>query len=106
MGLHSFANQRDGNEKTIVDALRKLGASVHRMDKPCDLLVGFRGKNFLLEVKLPMGPRGGTSHSQLNDEQTTFFRSWYGQFEVVRSTEDAIDVITSGRTPPVGSFLQ
>ena len=101
MGLARHANQRDGNEKNIVDALRKIGATVFRMDKPCDLLVGFRGRNYLLEVKLPLGPRGGTAHSQLNEWQREFDDMWHGQFTVVRSPEEAIGYLTA--TVPAGS---
>jgi len=101
MGLHSHANQRDGNETIIVNALQGIGASVYRLDKPCDLLVGFRGRNYLLEIKLPVGPRGGTSHSRLNDLQEEFAATWRGQFEVVRSVEDAIEAITGSVVQPL-----
>lgn len=97
MGLARHGNTRDTNEKDIVKAIRRIGAKVVHMDKPCDLLVGYRGQNFLLEVKLPMGPRGGSSHSQLNDDQKDFDSTWPGQFDVVRTAEDAIEVLT---TPP------
>jgi hypothetical protein len=40
MGLHSYANQRDRNEKPIVEVFERLGASVWRTDTPCDLIVG------------------------------------------------------------------
>jgi hypothetical protein len=105
MGLHSYANTRDGNEKAIVDALLQIGASVFRLDKPCDLLVGYRGLNFLLEVKLPLGPKGGSSHSELNDWQKEFDQAWHGDFQVVRSPEEAIEYVTAPvhyhRTAPV-----
>ena len=94
MGLARYANTRDGNEKPIVDALIRIGCSVFRLDKPCDLLVGYRGVNFLLEIKLPLGPRGGKAHSDLNDSQKEFDATWRGQFEVVRSPEDAIEIVT------------
>jgi hypothetical protein len=98
MGLARHSNTRDVNEKPIVAALRQIGCKVVYMDRPCDLLVGYRGQNFLLEVKLPLGPRGGSSHSELNDDQKDFERTWPGQFAVVRSPEEAIEVVT---TPPV-----
>jgi len=99
LGLHSYANTRDGNEKNIVDALLQIGATVERLDQPCDLLVGFRGKNFLFEVKLPLGVRGGKAHSQLNDAQALFDQTWRGQFDVVRCPEDAIELVTSSVVP-------
>ena len=94
MSLARYSNQRDGNEKNIVDAMQSVGASVYRLDQPCDLLVGYRGKNYLIEVKLPLGPRGGAAHSKLNDVQEEFAATWRGQFEIVRSPEDAIEAIT------------
>jgi hypothetical protein len=99
MGLHSHANQRDGNEKAIVDALLHIGASVVRLDKPCDLLVGYRGCTYLFEVKLPLGPRGGSSHSKLNEYQSGFAQTWRGQFDVIRSAEDAIEILTAVSLP-------
>lgn len=95
MGLSRYANQRDSNEKEIVQALERIGASVYRLDKPCDLLVGYRGVNWLIEVKLPKGPRGGESHSHLNDSQVDFQRGWRGQFDVVRSAAEAVFLVSS-----------
>jgi len=53
--------KRDVNEKDIVDGLRAVSATVDRIneeDMP-DLIVGFRGVNYLIEIKPPPGPRGG-----------------------------------------------
>ncbi len=93
MALSRYANQRDANEQLIVDALVGVGASVERLDTPLDLLVGFRGVNYLLEVKLPLGPRGGKSGSSLTSDQVTFFRTWRGQRCVVRSWNEALMAI-------------
>ena len=45
----------DRNQPEIVEALRKLGASVQPLhtvhDSVPDLLIGYQGRNFLLEVK-------------------------------------------------------
>ena len=93
MGLHSYANQRDGNEQEIVDALLAVGASVDRVDEPCDLIVGYRGVTYLLEVKLPKGPEGGTSHSTLTPKEMEFQGRHKGRIYVVRSIEDALRAI-------------
>jgi hypothetical protein len=55
VSLKSWSAKRDGNEKPIVAALRKAGASVIRLSEPGapDLLVLFRGKLSLLEIKMP-----------------------------------------------------
>jgi hypothetical protein len=93
MGLSRYGNQRDANEPEIVAALTKIGATVMRIDTPADLLVGYRGRTFLLEVKLPPGPRGGTSHSKLTPDQVTFERDWAGQYDVARTVHEAFDAI-------------
>ncbi len=56
------AARRDQSEPAIVDALRAAGASVTVIgqgDGVPDLLVGFEGRNYLIEVKNPLGPQGG-----------------------------------------------
>ena len=58
MTLARFAKKRDANEAEIVQALREAGALVHPLDRPVDLLVGFRGAWTLLEVKRPKGAVG------------------------------------------------
>ena len=73
--------KRDENEPEIVEALEAVGASVLRLDD-VDLLVGFRGINYLLEVKTPKG--------KLNKKQQKFFRSWVGQVNIVRTVDDAL----------------
>lgn len=49
--------RRDENEPGIVNALELIGAKVVRAHQPCDLIVGYRGKTFLLEVENPDGDR-------------------------------------------------
>ena len=46
-----LAAKRDGTESDIVDALMKVGAHVIRLDQPFDLLVAYKGKLTLIEVK-------------------------------------------------------
>jgi hypothetical protein len=47
--------RRDANEVEIVSALELVGARVWRLDKPFDLLAGWGGRLFLLEVKQAKG---------------------------------------------------
>jgi hypothetical protein len=51
MSLPRYKAKRDASEPAIVKALEGMGCSVWRMDTPCDLLVGFAGKNHLAECK-------------------------------------------------------
>lgn len=102
MGLLSHANTRDANEPEIVDALLAAGASVDRVDTPCDLIVGHFGENgepvtTLMEVKLPLGPQGGDSHSRLTPTEMEFHGRHKGVIVVVRDPEDALRAI--GKRP-------
>ena len=76
--------KRDENEQEIVDALRAVGASVLLIDD-IDLIVGFRGVNYLLEVK--------TATGKLNKKQEKFFRGWVGQVNIVRTVDQALGLI-------------
>lgn len=83
MTLKRYATRRDGNEGAIVDAIEAHGMQVLRIDQPCDLLVGYGGVNYLLEVKsCPKAP--------LTPIQEQMRDHWPGQFEVVRSPDEAL----------------
>jgi hypothetical protein len=57
MSLHRRNPRRDRNERLLIDYLQKAGAVVHRISGPGlpDLLVGYRKRWLLLEVKSPKG---------------------------------------------------
>jgi hypothetical protein len=79
----------DANQAEIVAALRKAGATVeplHRQGGGCpDLLVGYRGENFLIEIKIP-------SEKQ-NELQRLWAADWRGLAYVAHSTEEALKSI-------------
>jgi hypothetical protein len=97
-----YAKQRDKNEPAIVKALVAAGATVTRISEMGvpDLLVGFRGDTFLLEVKRPVGPRGGRRPKGGLDErglaktQVEWWAKWTGRPPVVvTSPEEALAAI-------------
>lgn len=51
MSLVRYAKRRDLAEAGIVDALEAMGCLVYRLDVPADLLVYWRGRWVVLEVK-------------------------------------------------------
>ena len=61
----------DANQDQIVSALRSAGASVWIIGLPVDLLVGYKGHTFLVEVK-------STSKKRLTSLQADFFENWGG----------------------------
>lgn len=83
MARYSY-HQLDPNHRAIRAVLEAVGASVD-VKGPLDLLVGFRGKNYLLEVKAEKG--------KLRPSQEKFFGRWQGQAVVVRTINDALRAI-------------
>jgi Holliday junction resolvase len=79
----------DANQAEIVEALRKRGASVQSLAAVGkgvpDLLVGYAGHTFLLEVK---GANG-----KLTDDQKIWHAGWNGQVAIVRTVKEALRVL-------------
>lgn len=101
MSLHRWDARRDDNEAAIVKALRAAGATVIQLSgrKVCDLLVGFRGKTFLMGVKKPDGPRGG-KRARLRKSGDHRPEQWAGgPWEIVTTEEQALRLLLG--EPPV-----
>ena len=85
----------DANQAEIVADLRKCGASVHDLHEVgsgCpDIVVGFRGVNYLIEIK--------ALDEKLNIRQITWHREWQGQVSIARTSEEALHII--GVLPPI-----
>ncbi len=92
-------HQLDPNHRTIRDGLKAIGASVDSRG-PLDLLVGFRGVNYLLEVK---APGSNVGRRKLRPSQAKFLKGWQGQADVVRTLDDALEAI--GAVSSLGSRL-
>ncbi len=88
MSLARRAAKRDASEPEIVTTLEQCGFSVFRLNEPCDLLVGFRGKNYLVECKT-----NGTAYGKdLNSNQQAFNDFWRGGKMVrIGSATEAMD---------------
>ena len=100
MTIHRRAARRDQGEAAIVNALRKVGAVVRHVSAEGlpDLLVGHGGRWLWLEVKQPLGSRGGKSKDgqRLQPAQALFFAEALLNglpAHVVRSPEQALAVI-------------
>lgn len=89
--MPKYAAKVDRNQREIVDALKSCGCHVMFIGKPVDLLIGVRGKNLLLEVKVPKAK--GEPGGKLTPEQEVFFKEWRGQKAVVRTAEEALIVV-------------
>lgn len=86
----------DANQKTIVAALRAIGACVIDLSGSgggvMDLLVIYRGRIFLIEVKNMKGRGKVLTPAQI--ELHALIRAAGGEVHVVCSVEDAIAVVT------------
>lgn len=84
----------DRNQSEIVRALRQLGCSVQSLaeiGQGCpDLLVGFRGENFLMEVKDGMAK---PSAQKLTECEKLWHKTWSGKVVIVTSAKEAIALV-------------
>lgn len=87
MSVKRYAAKRDKNEADIVRVLEYVGATVTPLsDKGVpDLLVGYDGENYLLEVK----DKRGT----LTSDQVEWHEAWAGSVQVVRDADEALRAI-------------
>lgn len=107
-----FRRKVDANQKAIVEVLRSVGATVvllHAVGGGIpDLLVGYRQRTWLLEVKrigrddVP-GKRltGGRSMTATAERQKAFHDAWRGgPVSIVRSADEALRLISSSPSSP------
>ena len=84
----------DANQKEIVSALRKVGASVAVTSNVAggfpDIVAGFQGRNYLIEIKDGSKPPSGR---KLTPDEIEFHQKWFGQISVVNSVDEAISLI-------------
>ena len=96
----------DRNQPEIVKGLRQYGATVTSLaavGAGCpDLLVGYRGANYLMEVK---DGELAPSARALRPTQVEWHGDWRGQVAVVYSLDDAIDVLRSGGQVPLVGII-
>ena len=90
----------DANQAEIVEELRAIGCTVlllHQVGNGCpDILVGYRGNNWLFEVKDGAKP---PSARKLTDAEQKFFDEWRGQRSVVNDVYEAIEYLTHYDSP-------
>lgn len=84
----------DGNQNEIVKALRELGASVlitSQLKNCFDILVGFRGTTYIMEIKDGSLP---PSKRMLTEGEQRFRDTWKGgTYHIVHNVEEAIHIL-------------
>ena len=90
------ASRVDANQADIVHALRGIGCSVlhtHQLKNCFDILVGYRSRTFLMEIKDPSQPAG---KRKLTAGEEEFRRTWRGSpYHVVHTVDEAIRIVTT-----------
>ena len=84
-----YHSKVDANQPQILKQLKQLGISykpVHQIKGFCDIIVGFKGKNYLFEIK-PNDKAKLTSGEQL------FHDYWSGQINVVTSIDEILNIL-------------
>ena len=88
----------DANQAEVVDALRAVGATVDSAASMGggfpDLVVGYKGATFLIEVKNAEGLNGRVRRGQgMTPDQVRWHARWRGHVAVVSSAEEALAAI-------------
>ena len=88
----------DGNHAEIVRVLLKAGATVlslaHIGHGVPDILVGFRKRNILMEIK---DSSQSPSKRRLTADQKLFHAIWGGQLAIVESAEEALQLLAGNK---------
>ena len=94
--MRYYSAQSDKNQPEIVAALRKMGAYVlpiHRLKNCCDLVVLYRGRVVMVEVK-------SRASAKLTEGEEDFSEDWIangGKYAVLTSTDEAVAMIDGMR---------
>ena len=87
--MRRYAAKVDSNQNEIVEILRNIGATVqtlHTVGFGCpDILVGFRGRNYLFEIKIPGARR--------NPAQIKWHNNWRGEVHTIKCAGDGLRII-------------
>lgn len=86
---------KDASQDGIVAALKAVGATVEdmsRVGRVPDLLVGYLGRNYLIECK---PATGSAKQLRLRDTQEKWHGEWEGQVAVAHTPADAIRIINT-----------
>ena len=80
----------DANQPEIVAALRQAGCSVqylHELGRGCpDIVVGYRGRNYLLEIK-------SSDKAKMTPQEAWWHDEWRGQVARVDTVDEALAAV-------------
>lgn len=84
----------DNNQKKIVATLRQIPqlsvmSIAHVGGGIGDIIVGYRGKNYLFEIK----NKADYKHKQFTEAEKEFMKNWKGQHCVIYNSDDALEIL-------------
>lgn len=95
MSKNRYSKAVDENQPHIVASLRKLNGVTVELD--CnDILVGYKGRNYFIEIKDPsktLRKDGRIKTDIFKKSQIDLMRSWKGQYSICWTFMDCLDVI-------------
>jgi hypothetical protein len=85
----------DANHKQIIDQIRQIPFasvfSTHEIGKGFpDIVVGFRGINYLFEIK---DGKKSASQKKLTESEIKFHTGWMGQVHIIEKIEDVLEIL-------------
>lgn len=90
----------DDNQVEIVKTFRSIGFSVlilSDVGNGCpDIMVGFRGVNYLVEIK---DGKKSPSKQRLTPHEEEFHQSWRGQVVIIRSIDEVLSFVSTISRP-------
>lgn len=75
----------DANQAEIIASLRNIGARVYYIKEPCDLLVDYRKRWVVLEVKMDGG--------RITKQQAKFIAETTAPVHIVRDSREAVEIV-------------
>lgn len=85
----------DANQPAIIKLFRKLGATVyptHTLKGFVDIVVGYRGRNYLIEIK--DGAKAASAR-QLTADEKEFHDTWRGSAHVIETESQVFELMES-----------
>jgi hypothetical protein len=80
----AYRHKADTNQTAIVKTLRSIpGVTVEILNGTIDICVGYKGKNYLFEIKRD-------KFAKMRDSQVKFFSEWQGQIMRVECVDEIL----------------
>ena len=95
MSKHRYAAKIDKNQPEIVKALRKINGVTVQLGMD-DILVGYKGANYWIEIKEPetaSNVTGEVQPSKIKSSQHKLVAEWKGQYSIVHDIDQILTII-------------